>query len=148
MTAPFVPDDFLPPAAATADGFRLEPLGPSHNERDHRAWMSSVEHIRATPGFETRDWPEPMTLQANLTDLEKHAADFAARSGFTYSILDGDDVIGCLYIYPSPGTAHDALVASWVTADRADLDVAVWRWVSDWLERSWPFTNPDYAPRT
>jgi hypothetical protein len=36
------------------DEFVLEPMAPEHNERDYTAWMSSIEHIRATAGFE--DW--------------------------------------------------------------------------------------------
>jgi hypothetical protein len=39
-----------------------------------------------------------MTLAENHDDLERHAHDFRERSGFTYSILDGDEVIGCVYI--------------------------------------------------
>ena len=116
-------------------------------ERDHAAWMSSIDHIRATPGFADGDWPSPMSLEQNLEDLVRHAADFADLSGFTYSILDGDEVIGCLYIYPFRGDGHDADVRSWVTASRADLDAVVWRSVSDWLAREWPFSDPWYPER-
>jgi hypothetical protein len=129
------------------DGFRLEPLGPEHNERDHEAWMSSLEHIRATPGFERSDWPSPMSLQQNLGDLEGHAQDFRERTGFTYSILDGDEVIGCVYIYPAEAAGVDASVRSWVRASRADMDPAVWRQLSRWLATDWPFERVEYAPR-
>ena len=99
---PFVPDDFQPPLSLVADGFLLEPLGPQHNEDDYDAWSSSIEHIRATPGFPDGRWPRAMTLDENRADLERHARDFAARSGFTYTVLDPSDrsVIGCVYIYP------------------------------------------------
>ena len=100
--ARFVPDDFAVPSSFTGPGFRLEPLGPQHNERDHEAWMTSIDHIRSTPGFPRGEWPYPMDLAENLGDLERHARDFADRTGFTYSILDVDEVIGCVYIYPSP----------------------------------------------
>ena len=93
MSAPLVPDEFDVPLAFRGPGFRLEPLGPEHNERDHEAWMSSIDHIKATPGFENWDWPEPMSLAENLGDLEGHARDFIERRGFTYSVLDGDAVI-------------------------------------------------------
>ncbi len=144
---PFVPSDFDVPRAFAGPGFRLEPLGAEHNERDHAAWMSSVDHIKATPGFEDWDWPEPMSLEENLADLVMHADDFANRAGFTYSILDGDDVIGCVYIYPTKDPDHDAGVKSWVTASRADMDVVVWRVLSAWLAETWPFENPKYAAR-
>jgi hypothetical protein len=147
MVGTFVPDDFTVPVEFAGSGYRLEPLGPEHNERDHAAWMSSIEHIRATPGFADRDWPQPMSLEANLADLVQHAEDFANRVGFTYSILDGDDVIGCLYIYPLRDGDGDARVSSWVTRKRAGLDVVVWREVSTWLDDRWPFRSPVYAPR-
>lgn len=47
----FVPDDFDVPLRHAWAGFHLEPLGPQHNERDYEAWMSSIDHIRSTPGF-------------------------------------------------------------------------------------------------
>ena len=154
MMAPFVPDDFEPPAGLELARMRLEPLGPQHNERDHAAWMSSIEHIHATPGFEggfdSEDpWPQPMTLEQNLADLEGHAADFQARRGFTYSVLDpaGDDVLGCVYIYPSKGSDHDARVHSWVRASHPELDAPLWKAVSDWLTRDWPFQQIAYDPR-
>ena len=105
---PFVPDDFDPPRELELPEFRLVPLGAQHNESDHAAWTSSIAHIRATPGFETWGWPplEGMSLDANRGDLERHARDFAERTGFTFTVLSPgtEEVIGCLYIYP-PRTA-------------------------------------------
>lgn len=147
MTDGFVPAEFEAPTSFERPGFRMEPLGPQHNERDHEAWTSSIDHIRSTPGFPDGDWPSPMSLERNLEDLERHARDFELRRGFTYSILDGDDVIGCLYIYPSEHEGHDAEVSSWVTEGRAELDTVVWSAVTEWLSEAWPFTRPYYATR-
>jgi RimJ/RimL family protein N-acetyltransferase len=113
--------------------------------------MSSIDHIRATPGFEGWRWPDPeMTPEQNLGDLQRHAEEFAQRSGFTYTVLDPGSgrVIGCVYIYPSDGADGAADVRSWVRADRADLDVAVHDAVSAWLASAWPFTAVSYAPRS
>ena len=57
------------------------------------------------------------------------------------------DVIGCVYIYPDKSGEHDAKVLSWVRASRAELDVPLWRAVSDWLEADWPFERVAYAER-
>jgi hypothetical protein len=143
----FVPQGFEPPTAFEGDGFRLEPLGPEHNDRDYRAWTSSMEHIRATPG-DLGSWPHPMSLEENLADLERHARDFAERKGFTYSVLDGDEVIGCIYIYPDKQGDSDANVLSWVTESRAEMDVVVWRAVSEWLSQEWSFESFRYAERS
>jgi hypothetical protein len=149
---PFVPALFaVPEGLATAD-FVLEPLGPQHNDSDYAAWTSSIEHIRATPGFAGQNWPHEMTSAENLGDLERHADDFAARTGFTYTVLDPADrtVIGCVYIYPprADGAGFDASVQSWVQAASADLDAPLWRAVTAWLERDWPFQRVNYAART
>jgi hypothetical protein len=144
----FVPDDFAVPRELVTAAFRLEPLGPEHNEGDYRAWMSSISHIRATPGFEGWTWPRPMSLAENLGDLERHAADFAARSGFTYTVraAGSDEIIGCVYIYPA-ADGSGAEVRSWVSADHARLDVALYEAVSVWLRSAWPFAAVCYAPR-
>ena len=88
---PLVPENFAVPLEFKADLFRLEPLGPQHNERDHEKWMSSIEHIPSTPGYSGGSWPYPMSLENNLVDLERHAEDFVLRKGFTRSVLDGDE---------------------------------------------------------
>ena len=130
---------------------RLVPLGPEHNEADHAAWGASIEHIRATPGFRGHDWPpvEGMSLEENRSDLERHADDYARRTGFTYTVLapDCDEVIGCVYIYPSRDERFDADVRSWVRADRAGLDAGLHAAVSRWLAQEWPFAAVDYAER-
>jgi RimJ/RimL family protein N-acetyltransferase len=144
----FVPDGFEPPLGLQTDAFRLEPLGPEHNERDLEAWSSSMEHIRASPGYgPEQSWPRPMTPAENRADLERHARDFAARTGFTYTVLGaGDDVIGCVYVYPAEDGVHDASVQSWVRASHADLDSVLRAAVVDWLASSWPFERPLYEP--
>jgi hypothetical protein len=146
-----VPDGFAVPRELVAEQFRLEPLGPQHNERDHAAWTSSIGHIRSTPGFEAWDWPPAagMPLDRNLADLRRHADDFARRVGFTYSVIQvpGDEVIGCVYIYPARDDSSIVEVHSWVRADQAHLDKPLYDAVSRWLSTDWPFSQTRYAPR-
>ena len=161
MNGSFVPDDFDVPAMVDGPGFRLEPLGPEHNERDHTAWMGNMAFIHTLPGFRPgeRTWPVPMTLEENLGDMEMHARHFRDRVGFTWSILGagssqaGDvrrgqalEVVGCLYVYPPSdeqrAAGHDAEVRSWVVESRADLDPPFRAWVAAWLADGWPFRNP------
>jgi hypothetical protein len=149
----FVPPAFAVPMELETPLFRLEPLNPRHNEADYRAWTSSIDHIRATPGFAGHDWPHPMTLDENRVDLVRHADDFRARRGFTYSVLAGDGaVVGCVYIYPpqsasAKGAERQAHVRSWVTKARSDLDTPLHAAVARWLATDWPFTVVDYASR-
>lgn len=147
MRQPFIPDDFAPPTSLVRERFRLEPLGPQHNEADLAAWHSSVDHIRATPGYPDGSWPpyEGMTPERNLADLTRHAADFERRKGFTFTVLDpaDDDVIGCVYMYPSlrdDGT--DVEVQSWVRATHAELDEPLADALVEWIRHDWPWENP------
>ncbi len=140
MTEPaVVPDDFVVPTELVTPRFRLEPLGPQHNESDHAAWMGSIDHVRATADFSS--WPpaDGMSLEANRADLVRHAADFVARVGFTYTVLDPgtEDVIGCVYLYPTKDPEYDLALRSWVRADRAELDQPLHQAVLTWLE-DWP----------
>ena len=147
----FVPASFDPPVGLDHVAFRLRPLGPEHNLSDYTAWSSSIDHIRSTPGFAGLGWPHPMTLAENLGDLVRHAGDFAARTGFTYTVLAPDEehvtVIGCVYIYPAERPGFDARVRSWVRAGDASLDVELYRAMTEWLAADWPFERADYAAR-
>lgn len=142
-----VPDDFEVPVRLETPLFRLEPLGPEHNERDHEAWTSSIDHIRATPGFAGRTWPRPMTLEENLADLEGHRAEFEARTAFAYTVLDprAEHVIGCVYVDRDAARADGVAVRSWVRGTHADLDAPLRATVTAWLERHWPFASVSRA---
>jgi RimJ/RimL family protein N-acetyltransferase len=148
--AEFVPPDFDVPLGLASADFVLEPLGPEHNEQDYEAWTSSMAHIAETPGFPWGSWPHEMSADENREDLERHADDFRNRTGFTYTVLDpGDrDVIGCVYVYPLRDNAGSAVVRSWVRKSRAELDIPLWRAVTDWLAADWPFAAVQYAGRS
>jgi hypothetical protein len=143
-----------PPQPPTREWCRLEPLGPQHNERDHVAWMSSIEHIHATLGFTADDWdgdawPYAMTLADNLVDLEQHLAEFERREAFAYSVIDPatDDVIGCIYIDPDDTGASDAKVRCWVRASHARLDRSLAALIAMWIVDAWPIASARFPGR-
>ena len=141
-----VPVGFPVPTRFATGPFLLEALGPEHNERDHAAWSSSIEHIRATEGFVGGRWPQPMTLEDNLADLERHRAEFDERSACAYSVLDPttNDVVGCVYVDPAP-SGDGAVVRSWVRESHAELDAPLREAVLTWLEREWPLASVSRA---
>jgi hypothetical protein len=141
-----------PPVPLSTTWFRLEILAPVHNERDYEAWMSSIEHIHATAGFGKADgagddWPTPMTLDQNLADLEQHQREFVAGKAFAYSVLDGDEVIGCVYIDPDRTDAADAVVRSWVRASHAERDSDLAVEIDHWLREAWPLRSRRWPGR-
>ena len=84
-----------------------------------------------------------MTLEENRGDLVRHAADFEARRGFTYTVLAPDDadpptVIGCVYIYPRQDGFTPASARGSGPPTRA-LDAVLARAVAAWLAEAWPF---------
>lgn len=158
MTWPHIAMADLPVPPST-ERFRLDPLAPEHNDRDHAAWMSSIEHIRSTDGFGDGSWgsdawPFEMTGEQNLGDLEMHWREFCRGEAYAYTVLDPatDDVIGCVYIDPNTNPdatdAADAMVRSWVRASHAELDGAVACAVDEWLRSSWPFGRVRWPGRT
>jgi hypothetical protein len=151
QSIPFVPVGFEPPTSLETKQFRLEPLGPQHNEADLAAWTSSIEHIRSTVGYPDGRWPPltGMTPEENLRDLVRHADDFARRRGFTFTVLDPSDnsVIGCVYLYPGASVEWDVTVQSWVRADRSELDTPLADAVASWLASNWPWERVDRCGR-
>jgi hypothetical protein len=126
------------PAGLVNDLFELEPLGPKHHEADFRAWTTSLDHVRSTPGFAAEhwggdEWPYPMSPEENLADLAQHAREFEAGEAFAYTVLDpaDGDVIGCVYV--DPDEVAEARCRLWVRADRADLDARLFEAVREWL---------------
>jgi len=149
-SSPLVPEDFPVPVGLRSELFVIEPLDAQHNVADHAAWTSSIDHIKATPGFEGRAWPDrPMSTEENAADIAQHVRDFAGRTGFAYTVLSAasGDVIGCVYFYPPRRSGYDVDVRSWVRADHAELDKALYDLVRRWLAEAWPFRTPDYAER-
>ena len=143
----FVPDGFDPPSGLETELFRLEPLGPEHNERDYEAWSSSIEHILASPGYGAGSrWPRPMSLEENLADLERHARDFADRTGFTYSVLDRrrrDRLCLRLSVARRDARRSRPVLGAGVPSE---LDAPLRTAVAGWLSSAWPFGRPLYAP--
>jgi len=73
-----------------------------------------------------------MSLAVNLGDLERHARDFARRTGFTF---------------PANDSGGGAQVRSWARADVAELDRPLHAAVARWLVERWPFECAIYADR-
>jgi hypothetical protein len=141
------------PEGIATNHFILEPLGPEHNVVDHAAWSTSIEHIRATPGFradlwEGDDWPYPMSREQNLADLTQHSEEFDRGEAFAYTVLDPAtrDVIGCVYI--DPDNFAEARCRMWVRADRAELDSVLENIVREWLRSTdWGFGSVRFPGR-
>lgn len=119
--------------------------------------MSSLDHIRATPGFTPElwggdYWPYPMSLADNLADLRQHADEFARGEAFAYTVLDpvDGDVIGCVYVDPDDLAPDEAAIRCrlWVRAERAHLDTALAATVRVWLTGpAWHVTSVRFPGR-
>lgn len=144
-----------PPEPPVHPAFRLEPLGPEHNERDHPAWMSSIEFIHSLPGFSAEswqgdDWPFPLTLEENLGDMVMHRREFDERIAFAYSVVstgDDGDVIGCVYIDPDDTGEAEAMVRCWVRQSHAVLDAELAATVRRWLAERWALRSVRFPGR-
>ena len=154
MTWPAIDPSAVPPALVT-ERFVLAPLHPRHNDRDHAAWMSSIDHIRATPGFGdgawgSDSWPYEMPLERNLADLEMHWGEFTRGEAYAYTVLDPvtGDVIGCVYVDPDVDDQADTMVRSWVRVSHAELDTVLGAAVDAWLRADWPFASVRWPGRT
>jgi hypothetical protein len=81
--------------------------------------------------------------------LQRMRHSLVGELSFTYSVIlaPGDEVIGCVYIYPARDDSTIVDVHSWVRAEQAHLDKPLYDTVSQWLSTAWPFPHVRYAPR-
>ncbi len=147
----FIPASFIAPVLAEGTGFKLVPLGPEVVKLDFDAYMSSIEHLQKTFSRSTR-WPRPGITDADaMKDMEGEQARFKSRKSFAYAVLtpDGRRERGSVYVSPSPVPGYDAVVRMWVTkADYdAGFDAELYKWVSDWVKKDWPFAKVAYPGR-
>jgi len=148
---PFVPASFAVPASVEGEGFKLVPLGPALVKIDFDAYMSSIEHLQKTFTRST-GWPrEGITDADAMQDMLNEQARFASRKSFAYGVLtpDGSRELGSVYVSPSPVAGYDAMVAMWVTKAEYDkgFDAELYRWVTEWVAREWPFAKVAYPGR-
>ena len=126
---PFYPDDAPVPAGLSTDEFVLRQLRGSDVALDYDAVMASKEMLRVRMGG---SWPrDDFTLDENLADLEQHEADFEARTGFTYTVMNpsGTECLGCVYFYPlAEVLRHRGIDASAAAGVRGDEPAATF-WV-------------------
>jgi len=153
-TAPtdlWIPPDFAVPTLIEGPGFKLVPLGPDVVKVDYDAYMSSIEHLQQTFTRST-SWPRAGITDAEaMQDMKNEQERFVGRKSFAYAVLtpDGSRERGSIYVRPSPFGDYDAVVRMWVTkADfEAGFDAELFKWVTGWIERDWPFRHVAYPGR-
>ena len=149
MAMTFYPDDAPVPTELRTAEFLLRPLRAADVDLDYEAVMTTQEALRRGSGG---TWPRPdFTLEENLADLQGHEADFRARRGFTYTIMDPNETrcLGCVYAYPPEDDGdgrdreYDAVVWFWVRPDcvAADLDRRLLAALVPWLRSDFAFAR-------
>ncbi len=149
--AQFVPAAFQPPASYETSRFILVPLGPGLEKLDFDAYMSSIDHLKAT-FTNGGKWPHPgITMADALKDVEGEIANFKARKSFTYAVLTKDKrrEVGCVYISPSRKPGFEAQVRLWVTKADFDqgADAEVEKLARAWVAAAWPFKTVTWPGR-
>lgn len=151
------------PAGLQTDEFVLRPIRVSDVERDYAAVMDTREDLRR---WEQDSWPaDDFTVEQNRVDLDDLERRHDARRAFTYTVLapDGDECLGCVYIFPTTATFLAKATVTPVRDDRwEDVDAVVYFWVRtsraaeamdrrllqalrEWFTDEWAFERPVYA---
>ena len=147
---PLVPDEFEAPSGLETPRMRLRPLTINDAVKDFDAVMTSAERLK-TVFRPNGDWPTGLTLEQNLIELGWHQTEFQMGTSFAYTVvsLDGNEVLGCVYFYPTDRADHDVEITMWVRQSRVDegLDAHLFETVEGWVAQHWPFRNPAYPGR-
>ncbi len=146
----FVPEKFEAPDLLIHDKFILLPLSVKYSTLDYEAIISSTEHLKSIFGTNTQ-WPEGLTIEQNIKEIEIHEEYFKNKNAFAYSVFTPDkkEIIGCVYINPAYKKGYDASVIMWVRKTSFDkgLDDILYKIVSDWLINTWTFRNIGFPGR-
>ena len=146
---PFVAKDFEVPEGLVTEDFRLRMLSINDVVKDFEAVMASKANLQTL--FPDSNWPEGLTLEANLVDVGWHQKEFQRRTSFTYTVVspDGGKVLGCVYIYPTRKLGYDADVTFWARESDQDepADRALEDAVRAWVAAEWPFAKPAFPGR-
>lgn len=100
----------------------LTPLTADEAEEDYDAVMTSVAELQGLFG----DWPEGLTPDDNLLDLCWHDREFTLRRSFSWIIRDAlGTYLGCVYLFPRPGTRGEVDAAAWLRSMDGRVDRAI-----------------------
>ena len=144
-----VPKNFKAPEELKTKDFMLRPLKINDLIKDYEAVMSSVEHLRGR--MDESDWPVGLTIEENLIDLGWHQREFTLGHSFAYTVasLDGEDCLGCCYIYPSENQEVEVEVFYWIRQNLLEtgLEDYLGEVLKRWLKTDWPFERVGFPDR-
>ncbi len=145
-----VPDNFEVPETLETMNYRLRMLTVNDVLKDYLAVISSQEQL-VNLFNDDSPWPNGLTLEQNLIDLGWHQKEFQKRRSFAYTVvsLDDNEVLGCLYIYPSQNKEYCADIFLWYKESYIGepKDEELLNNVKDWVNNEWPFKKVNYVGR-
>lgn len=144
-----VPDGFEVPDRIETDRFVVVPLTRRLLALDFEAYMSSVEHLKATYNVDEpfmvhgAKWPERATPDDGFLDVAWCEFERLNRTSFAYAVLDPAEEreLGCVYVFPCKKAGFAAECRMWVRQSELarGLDEALETWFRDWIDQVWPF---------
>jgi hypothetical protein len=135
------------------DGLRAVALTRAHLDDDVAGINASLELIRRTRGGQ---WPTgPVEPDYDYVDLVWHECEFRDGGSYTYAVYEGEEYVGCAYLYPlgrrTPLTdellAYDVDVSWWVTPaayERGTYE-RVHAALRHWLATAYPRWRPYFS---
>jgi hypothetical protein len=146
---PFVPTEFTIPMKLETKEFRMRMLTVNDVVKDYDAVMTSVDHLKTI--WPDSTWPEGLTFEQDLIDLGWHQKEFQRRRSFAYTVVTPSEsqVIGCVYINPTPKRGYDAVVYLWARQSElaGGLESRLYSSVREWIDKEWPFKKVAFPGR-
>jgi hypothetical protein len=150
--APWLPAGWAHPLRVElCTGHHLRPIRATDVDLDMVAVLGSQERLWSVYG-EAWGWPPAtMTAEQDREDLARHEAEIERHESFNYALFDvGEtELLGCVYIDPTPKAGADADVSWWVV-DRlvgGPVEACLDETVPRWIESEWPLAAPRYVGR-
>lgn len=144
----FVPETFSPPRRLQLAGVDLRVLGVDDLHPDYEAVMESGAALNDLfhPGDQ---WPNGLTLRANMIDLAWHEKEFARRSSFAWGLWRAQTTryLGSAYVYPDPDSETGAHAVHWIRVGETDAALRpAFKLAWEAYVRSWPLPAVRFSP--
>jgi hypothetical protein len=119
---PLLPHGLRPPETWGGPGWLARPLCLTDAESDFEAVTASTDRLRGAMEPDS-PWPHGLTLQENRVDLGWHEREFTLGHSYAWTVVEGERIVGCCYLYPADRAGSDAMAFWWVRSGHEALDM-------------------------
>ncbi len=148
-----LPGDFTVPDRVAVGDFVLQLLTMDDAPYDYEAYMSSIARLQGVLGPGHNTWPtRNIDYRFAIASVGYCEWEHCKGTSYHYGIFarSGGKQFGRVSVAPGFCDCHDVQVVYWVRDFdlRDQLEIDLLAFLTDWMARTWSFSNPGFPGRT